>query len=205
MRDHQTHLAARIDRIKEIMELATEHKLLPDWAAIVGGCLALASTAATWSLTRSWDVKAVFFLEPPRLVLVAALWLGSVLASLALYYAIALRDAKRLGVSLESRPSQLARRAMGPSLLAAAVISLRLVVDGTLGYLPGIWILAYGVALVNAGLFSTQAPRVLGLLFIAVGILAILAWPQFDLALTGLSFGAFHVGFGWFVLSRKSG
>lgn len=201
----QGQLAARIDRIKEIMELATEYKLLPDWSAIVGGSLILASTAVTYSVTRSWDVKAVFLLEAPLFWRIAALWIGSVLASLLLYYVIALRDAKRLGVSLESRPSQLARRAMGPVIFSAAVVSLRLLLDGILGYLPGIWILAYGVALVNAGLFSSPAPRALGLLFIAVGTVAILALPQFDLALTALAFGAFHVGFGWYVLSKKNG
>ena len=198
-------LAARIDRIKEIMELATEYKLLPDWSAIIGGTLVLISTAITYSMTRSWDVAAVFRLDVKHFCLVAGLWSGTVLASILLYYVIALRDAKRLGVSLESRPSQLARRAMGPALFAAAVVTTKLLLDNTLGYLPGVWILGYGVALVNAGLFSTVAPRVLGLLFIAVGTVAILLLQRYDLALTALSFGVFHVGFGWYVLSKKNG
>ncbi len=204
MESAQQQLGARLDRIKEIMELATEYKLLPDWAAIVGGSLILASTAVTYALTRSWDVAAVFRLGPDRFWLVAAMWAGSVAASILLYYVIALRDARRLGVSLESRPSQLARRAMAPALFASAVITLKLLLDGHLGYLPGVWILGYGVALVNAGLFSTIAPRVLGLLFMAVGSAAILALQRYDLALTGLSFGAFHVAFGWYVLSKKN-
>lgn len=204
MAAEQAQLKARLDRIKEIMELATEYKLLPDWAAIVGGGLILISTAITRALTRSWDVAAVFRLDVRQFSLVALMWAGSVLASILLYYVIALRDARRLGVSLESRPSQLARRAMGPALFASAVITVKLLLDGHLGYLPGVWILGYGVALVNAGLFSTVAPRVLGLLFIAVGTAAILCLQRYDLALTGLSFGAFHMGFGWYVLSKKS-
>lgn len=204
MRAEQDRLKHQIDRIKEMMELATEYKLLPDWAAVIGGSLILAATAVTWAITRSWDVKAVFFLSNALFTGVATMWVGVVLASLLLYYVIALRDAKRLGVSLESRPSQLARRAMAPSLLAAAVVSVRLLWDATLGYLPGIWILAYGVALFNAGLFSTPATRALGLLFMATGTLAILVWPELDLLLTALSFGVFHVGFGWWVLNKKS-
>lgn len=204
MPQDQAQLAARIDRIKEIMELATEYKLLPDWSAIVGGTLILLCTGLTFALTHSWDVAAVFRLSPSRFWLVAGLWSGSVLVSILLYYVIAMRDARRLGVSLESRPSQLARHAMAPALLASAVITMRLLLDYTLGYLPGVWILGYGVALVNAGLVSSVAPRVLGLLFMAVGCVAILFFQRYDLALTGLSFGAFHVAFGWYVLSKKN-
>ncbi|MBI4347275.1 MAG: hypothetical protein HY553_10500 [Elusimicrobia bacterium] len=205
MAAEQAQLAERLDRIKEIMELATEYKLLPDWAAIVGGGLILVCTALTYAMTRSWDCAAVFRLGPDRFWLVAAMWAGTVLVSVLLYYVIATRDARRLGVSLESRPSQLARRSMGPALFASAVITIKLLLDGHLGYLPGVWILGYGVALVNAGLFSTVAPRVLGLLFMAVGTGAIVCWQRYDLVLTGLSFGAFHVGFGWYVLSKKHG
>ncbi|MBI5200870.1 MAG: hypothetical protein HY925_04720 [Elusimicrobia bacterium] len=204
MPSDRQQLEDRLDRIKEIMELATEYKLLPDWAAIVGGTMILIATLITYRLTGSWDVAAVFRLGENRFWLVAAMWSGSVLASILLYYVIALRDAKKLGVSLESRPSQLARRSMAPALFASAVITLRLLLDGHLGYLPGIWILGYGVALVNAGLFSTTAPRILGLLFMAVGTAAIVCFQRYDLALTGLTFGAFHVAFGCYVLSKKS-
>lgn len=196
-------LEAQIARIKEIMEMASEHRLLPDWAAIVGGTLVLAATVVTWGMTRSGDVKALLSLEPASFMLLAALWVGVVLFSLALYYFLALRDAKRFGVSLESRPSQLARRALAPSVFAAGIITLQLVREGLFGFIPGIWILLYGIGLYTSGLFSTAAPRVLGMIFAATGVVAITLLPEADLWLTALSFGAYHIGFGCYVLSKK--
>lgn len=201
--DDRERLEAQLARIKEIMELASEYKLLPDWAAIWGGASVLSAAAVTWALTRSGDVRAVLALEAPQRLLVAGLWLGAALFSLFLYYHLALRKAKELGVSLESRPSRLARKAMGPAILAAAIISLRLLLDGTLGFIPGVWILLYGVGLYTAGLFSTPAPRSLGLAFIATGAFAILGAPESDLWWTALSFGGYHVAFGCYVLRKK--
>ena len=92
---------------------------------------------------------------------------------------------------------------MGPCILAATVLTLRLIGDRHYGFIPGIWILLYGIGLYNAGLFSTEEPRLLGLLFIVTGIVAILVLPGLDLWLAALSFGGYHIAFGTYVLYRK--
>lgn len=196
-------LLSDIRYMREIMELSTEHRLLPDWAAITGGILVLVSTAVTWSFTRSGDVKEVLFLPPAEKAVVSALWVGTALASVLLYWWLATREARRLGVSLQSRPTQLARQAMGPAILAATVLTLRLVGDRHYGFIPGAWILLYGIGLYNAGLFSTEEPRLLGLLFMVTGIVSILVLPEIDLWLTALSFGGYHIAFGLYALRAK--
>ena len=203
MQHEQAHLLSDIKFIRDTMELSGKHKLLPDWAAILGGCLVLVSTGLTWRLTHSADVKEVLFLPPLQKLQVAVLWTGTAAASLFLYWFLAVNEAKRLGVSLEARPTKLARQAMGPSILAATVLTLRLINDRHYGFIPGIWILLYGVGLYNAGLFSTEEPRLLGLLFAVTGIVAVLVLPGMDLWLAALSFGGYHIAFGAYVLHSK--
>jgi len=185
------------------MELASEHKLLPDWAAIIGGSLILVATAYTYSVTHSWDVRAVLWLPRPEKVIVVGPWVGIVVLTLVLFLFFAKREANRLGITLDSAPTQRARLAMGPSILACGVITLRLLYDRYVGFIPGIWIMLYGIALFNAGLFSTKATQVLGLAFMFTGIASILFLPEYDLALTALSFGVFNIVFGVHVLLSK--
>lgn len=203
MEQERAHLLSDIRYIREIMELSSEHRLLPGWAAILGGCLVLVSTALTWTLTHSGDVREVLFLPPSQKLCVASLWTGTAAVSVFLYWILALKESRRIGVSLQGRPTQLARQAMGLPILAACVLTLRLIGDRHYGFIPGLWILSYGIGLYNAGLFSTEEPRLLGLLFVLTGIVAILVLPGMDLWLSALAFGGYHIGFGTYVLYRK--
>ena len=198
-----THILSDIQYIKNIMELASQHKVLPDWAAIIGGTLVLISTGITWRLTRSGEFGQIQFLPPLQKLFMAGLWTGSAAVSVLLYWRLAVMESLRVGVSPQARPTQLARQAMGPSILAAAVLTLRLIGDRNYDLISGIWIALYGVGLYNAALFSTEEPRLLGLLFILTGVAALLISPGADLWLTALSFGGYHIAFGTYVLCRK--
>ena len=202
METEQAHLLSDIRYIREMMELSTEHKLLPDRAAVGGGLLVLGAAAGTYALTGSWDVQDVLYLPPLKKLLVTALWSGTGSVSVLLYWLLAGRDSRRLGVSLDARPTRLARQAMGPAILAAAVLTLRLILDRQYDLVPSVWMVCYGIALYNAGLFSTEPPRLLGLAFLVTGIVTMLAVPEFGLAMSALSFGLYHIVFGVYVLSR---
>lgn len=203
MQREEARLLSDLKYIREVMELSATHKLLPDWAAIVGGFLVLAATALTWNLTRSADVVQVLFLPPLQKLFVASLWTGTAAASVLLYWVLALRESRRLGVSLQARPTRMARQAMGPAILTAGVITLRLILDRHYGFIPSLWMLGYGVALYNASLFSSEEPRLLGLLFIVTGIAAMFVFPDVDLWIAALSFGGYHIAFGAYVLHGK--
>lgn len=197
-------LRSEIAHIRGIMELASQNKLLPDWSAIVGGCGVLIATAYTWSVTHSWDVRAVLWLPRPEKLPIVTLWVVVAVGTLILYRMIANKQAKELGISFNSRPTRLAHLAMGPSILAGAIITLRLLIDRDVGFIPGVWIMLYGIALYNAGLFSTKGTQWLGMCFFYTGIVAILFLSEYDLALTALSFGGYHILFGVHVLSSKN-
>ena len=202
MHTEETRLLSDIRYIRAVMEMSSEHKLLPDWAACGGGALVLVSAALTWAMTGTGDVQQVLYLPPLKKLLVTAVWTATGTASVIFYWFMAARQSRRLGVSLQARPTRLARQAMGPAVLVAAVLTLRLVIDRQYDLVPAVWMLAYGVGLYNAGLFCSEEPRLLGLLFLVTGIVALLAFPGAGLWMTALSFGGYHIVFGALLLSR---
>jgi hypothetical protein len=72
------------------------------------------------------------------------------------------------------------------------------------GLIPGVWLVLYGVAVMQAGAFSVKTVPAMGAAFVAMGAIALpLPWFWANIAL-GLAFGLLHIGFG-VVIARKHG
>jgi hypothetical protein len=70
-------------------------------------------------------------------------------------------------------------------------------------YIVPVWMMLYGTGVYTAGLFSIRPPRVLGLTFIAMGIFALLCFPQYGVAAAALSFGLLHIAFGLYIVHKQ--
>jgi hypothetical protein len=70
-------------------------------------------------------------------------------------------------------------------------------------YIVPVWMMLYGTGVYTAGLFSIRPPRVLGLTFIALGIFALLCFPQYGVVAAALSFGLLHVVFGLYIVHKQ--
>jgi threonine/homoserine/homoserine lactone efflux protein len=67
------------------------------------------------------------------------------------------------------------------------------------------WLLLYGTAVVAGGAFSVQIVPVMGLCFMAAGVLALFsptAWCQW---IMGAAFGGLHIAFGIPIARRHGG
>ena len=62
----------------------------------------------------------------------------------------------------------------------------------------------YGTGVYTAGLFSIQPPRLLGLTFIACGVVALMWFPQYGVVSAALSFGLLHIIFGTYILRETT-
>jgi len=67
-----------------------------------------------------------------------------------------------------------------------------------------VWMMCYGTGVYCAGLFSVRAPRVLGAAFVLTGAIALLGLPDFDILLTALSFGVYHIVFGLVIVRKQA-
>ena len=70
-------------------------------------------------------------------------------------------------------------------------------------YIVPVWMMLYGTGVYTAGLFSIRPPRILGITFIALGIIALLVFPQYGVVSAALSFGLLHIIFGFYVLGKQ--
>lgn len=198
----QSKAAEELAKIRRIMESATQLTVLPGWAAIIGGIIALFGCGLTYRLTGSLDLAAVSLLEPGARATVIALWVLVGVLGVLIDVVLTVRLAKKRGKNPWGRLAQLAAYAMGPPLVAALAFSVALASMGHWGLLPAVWMILYGTAVWMAGILSIRAPGVLGLFFIAMGILALFWASPFALIAVALTFGVGHIAFGVHLLLR---
>jgi hypothetical protein len=106
------------------------------------------------------------------------------------------RKAKRLALPVLSGPARKFALAFLPSLVAGAVLTIALTSHGLGSLLPGTWLLLYGTGITASGALSVRIVPLMGALFMALGLLALLFAPSYGDALMAAGFGGLHVIFG---------
>ena len=192
------HLAT----IRRIMESATRMTTLPGKAAVCGGVLALIGCGVTFWKMRSLDFAAMAKLSPQDCHALVAMWALIAVAGIGINILLTLRLARKRGVNAWSRLAQLASYAMAPALLAATALSVTLIENAQWRLVAPTWMMLYGVALWMAGILSVRAPRTLGGVFFAAGIVTLFWAAPAALAMVALTFGLAHVVFGIYLISR---
>jgi hypothetical protein len=120
---------------------------------------------------------------------------------------------RQADASMMSVPARKFLLGFWPAIIAGAVLTAAIVEPvmlssppaTSIGILPGMWALLYGVGVITAGAFSVRAVPLMGVLFLALGAVALFA-PTLDGDLMlGAGFGVFHIGFGLYIARRHGG
>ena len=176
--------------IRDTMERAASFTAVPGWGGVAIGATALLAGALCWSAPvaqqfRVWVCEAV-------------------LALLAGVIAVHLKS-RRLALSLQSRAARSALLSFMPALAAGAFLTAALYAQHTLAPIPGLWLLLYGAAVVAGGAFSVRIVPVMGLCFMCLGAIALLAPAAWGDAVLMLGFGGLHIIFGALIARRHGG
>jgi hypothetical protein len=196
--------------IRSLMERATIYRAISAPTALVGGLLALATTAALWYFDRR-NPAGAWALDGRSFAFIWLVILGLVLAVNTLF----VRGEARKGCRpLLSSGAKLALRAIAPCLVIPAAITLWFFKDADpidREILVAVWIAFYGLALLSTALFAPRSLALLGWAFLLSG-LVVMFWPKplgfdphgmFPNLAMGATFGFYHLVYAAFIWSRR--
>lgn len=198
----------RMQEIQRIMERATLWTLLPGRAAVVGGLLVLAGCAASYAMFRSLDFADLLKLSFPAQAAFCVMWFSIGMLGILIEVLATAQAARRQGLSPSVRGARVAAFSMTPSVIVAMVLTFKFLIPvqprpEEIQYIVPIWMMLYGTGVYTAGLFSIRPPRILGVTFIAAGVVALLRFQQYGVVWAALSFGLLHIVFGLYVVRKQ--
>ena len=198
----------RMEEIQRIMERATLWTLLPGVAAVIGGLLVLAGCAVSYWMIRSLDFADMLDIPIPQQAAFCVMWFSIGVSGVLLETILTARAAKRQGMSPTIRSARVATFSLTPSILVAMVLTVKFLIPTEprreeIQYIVPVWMMLYGTGVYTAGLFSIRAPRILGLMFLVMGIIALAAFQDYGVVSAALSFGLLHILFGIYILRKQ--
>ena len=184
------HAMDNLKYIRQTLERAGSFTAVPGKGGILMGLTAL---AASWLAVR--QSSAASWLAVWTLAAAVAMAIGLMSASM---------KSRRFQMPLFSGPGRKFVAGFAPAILAGAVLTAVFYRAGISGFLPGIWLLLYGAAVLAGGSASVRIVPMMGACFMFVGTLALLL-PGFNDLFMPVGFGGLHVIFGTIITVKYGG
>lgn len=190
---HALHLRAMdtLRFIRETMEGAARFTAVSGTGEIVVGLTAVGAAYLSARQASPWAWLAVWLCE-------------AVVGALISVFAI-IRKARRTDVSLLSEPVRRFVLALLPPFVAGGLLTAVLFWKGLFTLLPGLWLLLYGTGVVTGGAHSVRIVPVMGMAFMALGTLTLIAPPSWGNVLLAAGFGGLNILFGAVIAWRHGG
>jgi hypothetical protein len=134
-----------------------------------------------------------------------AVWLCEAVVGALVSIAAIVRKARRTNVSLISEPVRRFVLGLLPPFVAGGVLTSILFWREQYAFLPGLWLLLYGTGVVTGGSHSVRIVPVMGIAFMGLGGLTLLAPVAWGDVLLAAGFGGLHIVFGAIIAGRHGG
>ena len=185
------NLADDLRFIRDTMERSAAFTAVSGWGQVVLGATAL---LAAWLAARQ-----------PNAFAWLRVWLAEGILAAAIGLLSCTWKANRRGLPLFSGPARKVALGLAPPLVAGAFLTFLLFRAGLSWALAPAWLLLYGAGIITGGAFSVAIVPVMGVCFMLLGGLAVLApaaWGNWFLA---AGFGGLHMIFGFLIARRHGG
>lgn len=184
--------------IRSMMERSSKFLSLSGLSGVLAGL---------YALTGSYIAYYIYDFDPgsenssgveTEIILLALLVLVLAVGSAVL---LSYKKAHKKGERVWNSASKRLLSIVGIPLSAGAVFSLILFYEGSIGLIPSVTLIFYGIALYSAGRLTFNELSVLGLLQIALGLNAAY-FIEHSLLLWALGFGVAHIIYGIYIHIR---
>lgn len=180
-----------LEVIRQTMERSATFTAVSGWGYCAMGVTALiaAVIAMRQATTEAW----------------IAVWLAEALVAVTIALVAMHWKASGQGTQILSLPGRRLFVGLLPALFAGGVLTVALVRADDPRQIPGVWLLLYGVAVMQAGAFSVRTIPVMGAVFVLAGAIALpTPWWGANVMLAG-GFGLVHITFGAYIARRHGG
>ncbi|HUA60171.1 MAG TPA: hypothetical protein VML19_15530 [Verrucomicrobiae bacterium] len=134
-----------------------------------------------------------------------AIWASEAALALLIGLAAAADKSRRMRMPLLSGPGRKFLEGFAPALVAGLLLTGALWHAGAPVFLPGMWLLIYGTAVVSGGANSVRVVPLMGVCFMALGTTALLLPPDWGTSLLAAGFGGLHIVFGTVIAVKYGG
>jgi hypothetical protein len=176
--------------IRQTMERSSAFTAVPGWGICMMGVTALVASPLAFrqKTAEGW----------------LAAWLIEALVAATLALMMMHQKATRLGTEILSISGRKLFVGLLPALAAGGLLTIALMRTGPVGMIPGVWLVLYGVAVMQAGAFSVRTVPAMGAAFVSLGAMTLpLPWMWANVMLA-VGFGVLHIIFG-IIIARKHG
>jgi hypothetical protein len=185
----QNEAKETLDYIRRTMETASTYTAVSGWGLVVSGAVGILATWLAWLRDIPADLRV---------------WIPAAIVSVAAASVANAMKAKKIDVPVWSGVLRRVFWVVVPVLVAGALLTFALEANGATQLLPGTWLALYGAGVAAGGTFSVRAIRWMGVIFLALGAVALVR-PDAGLVMLGIGFGALHIGAGLDITWRHGG
>jgi hypothetical protein len=171
------------------MESASTFTAVSGWGLVTVGAIGLLAASLAWSGNQDTDLRV---------------WIPAAVISVAIGIGFNVVKARRMDVPIWSGAIRRLAWVMTPTLAVGALLTFALTVEDAVQLLPGTWLAIYGAGVTAGAEFSVRAIRWMGVMFLALGAVALFR-PELGLGLLAAGFGGIHVLIGLDVVVRHGG
>lgn len=133
-----------------------------------------------------------------------ATWMGAAVVAFGLALGGIVLKSRHLELPLLRGPGRKFLLGTLPAIVAGGLLTFPIFQAGAVELLPGTWLVLYGTAVLGGGVFSVRIVPLLGVAFLAVGTLALVA-PELGGEAMAVGFGGLHLVFGAVVWRKYGG
>lgn len=177
--------------IRRTMESASAFTGVSGWGQIAIGVIALVTAFAS------------------RTIQPGPTWLGEWLTAAALAVVIGVASSiwkgRRAREPFIFAPLRKFVLGFAPPISVGVVLTFYFARLGLFSLLPACWLLLYGAGVMTGGMFSVRSVPVMGICFMVLGCVAVLAPASWSAALLAVGFGVLPIVFGALIAWRYGG